>query len=80
RTSLDIARRQGAALTILKSAFTLTEFLRRSERRQEAREVLEAGLAALPEGRDAADAQRAQQLLERLSEAERNGEFVVGEG
>jgi tetratricopeptide (TPR) repeat protein len=65
RASLEIARRQGAALPIFKSSFSLTEFLWRSERRQEARNVLAAGLAALPEGRDTADAQRAQLLLER---------------
>jgi hypothetical protein len=67
RFSLEIARRQGAGLLVLESALSLAEFLRRSERRQEARAVLAAGLAALPEGRDAADAQRAQQLLEGLS-------------
>ena len=32
RASLDIARRQGAPLLILKSALSLAEFLRRSER------------------------------------------------
>jgi len=66
RASLDIARRQGAGLLILKSALSLVEFLRRSDRRQEARDVLAGGLAALPEGRDTADAQRAQLLLEKL--------------
>jgi tetratricopeptide (TPR) repeat protein len=66
RASLDVARRQRAGLLILKSSLSLAEFLRRSERRQEARDVLAAGLAALPEGRDTADAQRAQQLLGRL--------------
>jgi class 3 adenylate cyclase len=66
RASLAIARRQGAALPTFKSSFSLAEFLWRSERRQEARDVLAAGLAALPEGADTADAQRAQLLLERL--------------
>ena len=66
RASLEIARRQGAALPIFKSSFSLAEFLWLSERRQEARDVLAAGLAALPEGGDTADAQRAQLLLERL--------------
>jgi class 3 adenylate cyclase len=64
--SLNIAWRQRAGLLILKSSLGLAEFLERSERRQEARDVLTAGLAALPEGRDTADAQRAQLLLERL--------------
>ena len=60
RASLDVARRQRAGLLILKSSLGLSEFLRRSERRQEARDVLAAGLAALPEGRDtAASATRA---------------------
>ncbi len=67
RVALDIAQRHGAAFLVLKSALALAEFLRRSERRQEARDVLAAGLAALPEGHDAAEPQRAQRLLERLS-------------
>jgi tetratricopeptide (TPR) repeat protein len=78
RVSLDIARRQGAALLVLKSALSLGEFLQRLDRRQEARDVLATGLAALPEGRDAADAQRAQRLLERLSQAERDGGIPRG--
>jgi class 3 adenylate cyclase len=80
RVSLDIARRQGAPLLILKSALSLAEFLRRSERPQEARDILTAGLAALPEGRDAADARCAQQLLEKLSQAEHDEEAAMGEG
>jgi hypothetical protein len=67
---LNIARRQGAGLLILKSALSLAEFLQRSERRQEGRDVLADGLAALPEGRDAADAQRAQRLLESLAQGD----------
>ena len=66
RASLDIARRQEAGLLILKSALSLAKFLRRSERWQEARDMLAAGLASLPEGRDTANARRAQQLLERF--------------
>jgi class 3 adenylate cyclase len=90
RAGLDIARRQGAGLLILKSAGSLAEFLQRSERRQEARDVLADGLAALPEGRDAADAQRAQRLLESLAQGDplgsgaaagrRDGGVVIREG
>jgi hypothetical protein len=79
RVALDIAQRQRAALLILKSALALAEFLRRSERRQEARDVLAAGLEALPEGHDVAEAQRAQRLLERLSQGELDEELTKGE-
>jgi class 3 adenylate cyclase/tetratricopeptide (TPR) repeat protein len=78
RLALEIAQRHGAALIILKSALSLAEFLRRSTRRPEARDILAAGLRALPEGHDAADAQRAQQLLESLSQAERDEEVAKG--
>jgi class 3 adenylate cyclase/tetratricopeptide (TPR) repeat protein len=66
RASLDIARRQRNVLLILKSTLSLAEFLLRLERREEARDMLTAGLAALSEGYDAADAQRAQRLLEGI--------------
>jgi tetratricopeptide (TPR) repeat protein len=79
RASMDIARRQEAPLLILKSALTLAEFLRRSGRPQEARDVLTAGLAALPEGRDAAVAQCAQRLLERLPQSEHDEKAAMGE-
>ncbi len=78
RVSLAIARQQGAALLVLKSALFLGDFLQRSERRREARYILAAGLAALPEGHDSADAQRAQQLLDGLSHGER-GAVTMGE-
>jgi tetratricopeptide (TPR) repeat protein len=70
RASLQIARRQGAALSIFKSALSLAEFLNRSQHRHEARDLLVGGLAALPEGRDTADAQRAHRLLECLSQGD----------
>jgi class 3 adenylate cyclase/tetratricopeptide (TPR) repeat protein len=73
RASLDLARRQGAGLLILKSALSLAEFLRRSERSQEARAVLVDGLAMLPEGHDVADAQRAERLLESLAQGDSPG-------
>jgi class 3 adenylate cyclase/tetratricopeptide (TPR) repeat protein len=79
RASLDIARRQRAPLLILKSALTLAEFLGRSARPQEARAVLAAGLAELPEGRDAPIAQCAQRMLERLSQAEHDEKVAMGE-
>jgi class 3 adenylate cyclase/tetratricopeptide (TPR) repeat protein len=79
RVSLDIARRQGGALMIFRSTLALAEFLRRSTRRKEAREVLDEGLAALPEGHDTSDAQRAKRLLEWLSQAARDGEVAAGE-
>ena len=78
RAALDTAQRQGAPLLIVKSALALAEFLQRSERRQEARDVLAAGLEALPEGHDAAEPQRALRLLARLSQDER-GEAVSKE-
>ncbi len=78
RMALDIAQRQGAPLQVLKSVLTLAEFLGRSERRQEARDVLAAGLAELPEGHDAPEAQRAQRLLETLSQAEPDEEIANG--
>jgi len=80
RAALDVAQRQGTALMILKTALSLAEFLRRSGRPHEAREVLAAGLAALPEGHDAADVQRAQRLLEMLSRTERDSQATMGGG
>ena len=80
RASLDIARRQEAPLLILKSALSLAEFLRRFERSQEARNVLTAGLAALPDWPDAADVRRAQRLLERFLQSERDEEAAMREG
>ena len=66
RASLDVARRQRAGLPILKSSLSLAEFLRRSERRQEARDVLAAGLGGAPRGaRHGGCATRAS-LLESL--------------
>jgi len=70
RVALDIAQQQGAPLDIVKSALALAEFLRRSGRRQEARDVLVSGLEALPEGHDAPEPQRARGLLARLSQDE----------
>ncbi len=79
RVALDTAQRLGAAVLILKSTLSLTEFLRRSARPQEAHDVLAAGLMALPEGQDTPDMQRAKWLLERLSQAESDNGATKGE-
>jgi tetratricopeptide (TPR) repeat protein len=67
RASLEIARQQRAGLLILTAGLSLAELLRQLDRAQEARELLQACLDQLHEGRDSAVAQHALVALGKVA-------------
>ncbi len=69
RSSLAIARRQGAALFACKAAVGLARLLLTRGRRQESRLVLQECLAQLPEGDNVLTVRHARALLADLIEA-----------